>query len=269
MASPVRRLSPLSRAARTSAPPWPMLSAVSSQPSRWFHCASGLRSTISRLAIVTAPATPAPPPARAAVAPAGSPAGTAQRLIADRPRTASPAAGAPRPVGDAAGDRRGERPQVEGPHHQPDVASALPGRRQRQQDRGEADRCAVDERERDNQGSSSPAGRRWRAGCTARAYCRRWRARVGVRAGGAGLAAVRASGGGRVAGSPARSTRLPGGPVPARSARHPPRQPHLSQDRSWMSRCIRPGVTNGTSTASLARLRVITARSGHQLDRKP
>ena len=57
---PVRALSPDSHAARMSAPPWPTLSTVSSQPSRWFHSGSGRRSTMSRLAIVTAPAKPAP-----------------------------------------------------------------------------------------------------------------------------------------------------------------------------------------------------------------
>jgi hypothetical protein len=57
---PLRGLRPDSHAESTSAAPWPMLRAVSSQARRWFHSCSGRRSTISRLAIVTAPANPAP-----------------------------------------------------------------------------------------------------------------------------------------------------------------------------------------------------------------
>ena len=62
ISSPSLGLSPLSQADRNSAPPWPTDSAVSSQPRRWFHSARGCRSTTSRLAIVTAPANPAPSP---------------------------------------------------------------------------------------------------------------------------------------------------------------------------------------------------------------
>jgi hypothetical protein len=70
---PVRAVSPLSQAARISAPPWPTLSTVSSQPRRWFHSGCGRRSTISRLATVTAPAN-APPLASASSSCSGGPA---------------------------------------------------------------------------------------------------------------------------------------------------------------------------------------------------
>lgn len=51
-------------------------------------------------------------------------------------------------VGHSAGDRRGERAEVERPHDQADVPGALLRRHQRQQDRGEPDRRSVDQRER-------------------------------------------------------------------------------------------------------------------------